>query len=124
MTQRKLEDAVLVGGHFVPDELVAAIENSSVVVLRYQKNTETSGERTVHPHVLYATSAGTVCVHAVQVDGPTSGNESLPFWRPFNVDHIEIVAVKDEVFTHDKDLNLANRNFYKELVVDCVNGRH
>ena len=105
-------------------DLVDAIVHRRVLVIRYLKDPTTGGRRTIHPHVLYESSPGKICLHAVQLDGDTGPGQTLPGWRPFNVDFVTIESVSDQHFVADPLLNLANASFYRRVYADCVNGAH
>jgi hypothetical protein len=42
--------------------------------------------RVVHPHVLYRSAAGTICLDAYQVAGASSSGD-LPGWREFELEY-------------------------------------
>jgi hypothetical protein len=62
--------------------------------------------RTVHPQVLFRTSAGELCVDCFQVAGYSSSG-GLPDWRCFGVAEIEGVEVTGGSFGPAPGLNLA-----------------
>lgn len=61
-----------------------AIESRSPIHLKYDG--DGGARRVVHPHCLFRSSAGNVCLDAYQVDGYSStDNEPLPKWRQFDL---------------------------------------
>jgi hypothetical protein len=56
------------------------------VSLRYR--TTGAAERTVHPHILFRTADGTVCLDVYQVAGATSSGERPPCWRQLDLGKI------------------------------------
>lgn len=108
--------------YVVPDKLLRAITDQLVIVIDYYKDPKTAGERTVHPHVLFKSSGDKVCLHAVQIDGPTSGKQNPPFWRQFDMDFVELKSVEAVRFTPSDELNLTNTKIYRKIFIDCLNG--
>ncbi|HET7443253.1 MAG TPA: hypothetical protein VFJ57_01200 [Solirubrobacterales bacterium] len=84
-----------------------AIATRAPVVLTYAG----SGDRTVHPHVLYVTSTGKVCAHSYQVDGYTSSGGPLPEWRPFDLAKIDRAELLDGRFDVAPGLNLSSEMY-------------
>jgi hypothetical protein len=82
--------------------LADAIRQRRVVEMVYRGDGE--GSRVVHPHALYRTSAGGLCLDAVQVAGRTRSGR-LPAWRQFHLMEIEDVRVLRSRFdiAHDFD---------------------
>lgn len=60
-----------------------AIATRTAVELSYQGDPPTP--RVVHPHALYRTSTGKICIDGYQVAGPTTSGGKLPDWRPFDL---------------------------------------
>jgi hypothetical protein len=78
--------------------LVAAIRDRHVVELSYQGDGPLT--RLVHPHALYRSSTGKICLDAYQVGGPTRSG-SLPMWRVFDLAKLRVVDVLTETFEPD-----------------------
>lgn len=72
--------------------------------------------RTVHPHVLYITSTGKVCVDSYQVAGPTSSGGPLPEWRPFDLNKIRRLSTLPGTFELAPGLNLASPKYAKGVL--------
>ena len=98
------------------DDLASAIGERRVVLLRYG---DASQARTCHPHVLFESTAGTMCLDAVQVAGETGQPDSLPGWRQFRFDRIHSVEVLDRRFHPDPELNLSSPK-YAKIWAHCV----
>jgi hypothetical protein len=91
-----------------------AIEERTPVSLYYE--TDDSAPRTVHPHVLYRTSKGKICVDSYQVDGPTSSGGPLPDWRPFDLAKITQIEALDGEFETAPGLNLGSPKYANGLL--------
>lgn len=91
-----------------------AIEERSPVSLLYE--TDPSGPRTVHPHVLYRTSTGKICVDSYQIDGPSSSGGPLPDWRPFDLAKIMQIEMLDGEFETAPGLNLGSPKYASGLL--------
>lgn len=89
------------------DVLRAAIGERRPVALEYRYRGQ--GLRTVHPHVLFRASTGTVCVEAYQVDGYTSPGKSLPEWRVFDLEQVVSAEPLDGTFAPAPGYNPAGR---------------
>lgn len=72
--------------------------------------------RIVHPHVLYRSSTGKVCVDCYQVDGSSSSGGMLPDWRPFNLAKITEVELLDGEFDIAPGLNLGSPKYSNGLL--------
>lgn len=72
--------------------------------------------RTVHPHVLFRTSTGKICVDSYQVAGPTSSGGPLPSWRPFDLSKIVQVESLDGTFDIAPGLNLGSPRYANGLL--------
>src|SRR6478672_9974949 len=97
------------------EELIRqAIQDRRPVSLRYED--APYGARTVHPHVLFRTSTGKICVDSFQVDGPTSSGGALPDWRPFNLTRILGAELLEGRFEIAPGLNLASPKYANGLL--------
>lgn len=97
------------------EELIRhAISERRPVSLRYEDAPE--GLRTVHPHVLYRTSTGKICVDSYQVDGPSSSGGPIPDWRPFNLSRILSLELVDGRFDIAPGMNLAASKYANGLL--------
>jgi hypothetical protein len=95
-------------------ELRAAIRERNVVEFRYHGT-----PRVAHPHAIFIASTGTHCLDAVQVGGrSTSG--SLPGWRRFDLNDIDVVTVRDESFEVDPEFEVRARDYRRGIVVAAV----
>jgi hypothetical protein len=63
--------------------------------------------RTVHPQVLFMTSAGELSVDCYQIAGHSSSGKPLPGWRDFRVARIDRVEITGGSFGPAPGLNLA-----------------
>lgn len=91
-----------------------AIASRSPISICYDSDAGTA--RTVHPHVLYRTSTGKICVDSFQLDGPTSSGGPLPDWRPFNLAKITAIEVLDDTFDIAPGLNLGSPKYANGLL--------
>ena len=78
-------------------DLIDAIRDRRVVEIDYR-----GSSRIVHPHAVYRSSSGTLCLDALQVSGESrSGN--LPGWRVFKLMQVVDVRVLDATFERQPD---------------------
>lgn len=98
----------------VEELIMRAISERRPVALRYEDAPHAA--RTVHPHVLYRTSTGKVCVDSFQVDGPSSSGGEIPGWRPFNLTRILSAELLDGEFEIAPGLNLAGPKYANGLL--------
>jgi len=101
------------------DELTAAISGQRVISLRYLRNHNAAGPRTVQPHALFQTSTGEIRLDAVQVAGDTSRDAIFPAWRAFDLTLIADLELLDDDFDRDPTFNPDNPRKYHRLVVHC-----
>jgi hypothetical protein len=94
-------------------DLRAAIEGRRVVRLGYSG--DSGAMRTVHPHALFESEAGSLCLDGYQVDGYTSSGV-LPQWRVFTVDKVMAIEVLDEGFTVAPGWNPEAKRYRNGLV--------
>lgn len=93
----------------IEDAIREAIEGRRPVDLCYDG--DSGPPRTVHPHVLYRTSTGKICVDSYQMDGPSSSGGPLPDWRPFNVARIDNLEILDGRFDIAPGFDLASPKY-------------
>lgn len=106
------------GGMTRVEEVIRrAIRERRPVALEYRRSGQ--GLRTVHPHVLYRTSTGAVCVDAYQVEGYTSAGRSLPGWRAFDLDQVVSAEPLDGRFALAPGFNPAARKYSGEIVASA-----
>jgi WYL domain len=79
----------------IEDVLRTAIAERRVVSLTYRKGA--GAARIVHPHVLFRTRDGELCVDGLQTGGYSSGGP-LPAWRQFKLADIETASLEDTTF--------------------------
>lgn len=91
-----------------------AIRERCPVDLEYRRPGQ--GSRTVHPHVLYRASTGTVCVDTYQVAGYTSAGRSLPGWRAFELDQVVRAEPLEGTFELAPGFNPAARKYSGGIV--------
>ena len=91
-----------------------AIEARAPVSLCY----ETTGDapRIVHPHVLFRTTTGKVCIDGYQVEGATGSGERVPDWRQMNLAKISEVEILDGIFETAPGLNLGSPKYATGLL--------
>jgi predicted DNA-binding transcriptional regulator YafY len=78
-------------------DLIDAIRDRRVVEIDYR-----GGSRIVHPHAVYRSSAGALCLDALQVTGE-SRSGGLPGWRVFKLMQIRQLSVLDATFAREPD---------------------
>ena len=78
-------------------ELVDAVRAHRAVELVYR-----GGSRIIHPHAVYRSANGKLCVDGVQVAGTTRSG-ALPGWREFELMKIADVRVLETTFDPDAD---------------------
>ncbi|HEX5990601.1 MAG TPA: hypothetical protein VFY75_10360 [Solirubrobacterales bacterium] len=98
----------------VEEALREAIESRSPVSLCYE--TTGSATRIVHPHVLFRTTTGKICIDAYQVEGATSSGERVPDWRQMNVAKITRIELLEGTFQTAPGLNLAADKYAPGLI--------
>ena len=76
-------------------ELVDAVRGHHAVELIYR-----GGSRIVHPHAVYRSATGKLCMDGVQVAGTTRSG-ALPGWREFELMKIADVRVLETTFDPD-----------------------
>jgi len=91
-----------------------AIAARAPVALCYESTG--SAPRTVHPHVLFRTSTGKICIDCYQVDGATSSGERIPDWRQMNLAKITEIEVLDDSFETAAGLNLGSPKYANGLL--------
>lgn len=92
-------------------QLATAVRDLRAVRFRYVHAPEAAGERICHPHVLFESSGGAICLDAVQVAGPSSSG-SPPGWRTFRLDHVRDLTVTGRRFAVDPEFNLAASKYH------------
>lgn len=73
--------------------------------------------RIVHPHAVYRTERGGLCLDAVQVAGPTNG--TLPAWRQFTLMRIVDVRVLDGHFAVSDDYDRKSPKYATGLLASA-----
>ena len=91
-----------------------AIKARAPVSLCYESTG--SAPRTVHPHVLFRTSTGKICIDGYQVDGATASGERIPDWRQMNLAKITQIEPLDDEFDIAAGLNLASPKYSNGLL--------
>jgi hypothetical protein len=84
-------------------DLVDAVRAHRVVELEY-RGSSGLGTRIVHPHAVYRTSTGKLCLDGVQVSGESRSGQ-LPGWREFELMKVAEARVLDATFTPAPDYN-------------------
>jgi WYL domain len=100
----------------IEHELRVAIAARRVVGLRYDGDAH--AERVVHPHALFTSAAGTLCLDAFQVGGHTSSGQ-LPESRQFRIGSIGAVEPLGERFEPAPGWN-RDSSRYRAGLVCCV----
>ena len=62
------------------------------------------GARIVHPHALYRTTAGGLCIDGVQVGGQSDSGR-LPAWKQFHLMRINQVRILEDRFVPAPDFD-------------------
>lgn len=103
-------------------DLATAITHRRPIRMTYMKDPQSQGVRLVHPHALFESTPGTICMHAVQVAGPSSsGRDSELGWRQFDLAYVRDVEILEGRFEVDPGFN-PRSDFYRRLLVDCEGG--
>ena len=89
--------------------LVEAIRRHRVVELVYRGDPAQSS-RIVHPHVLFRTTTGGLCLEALQVSGHSASGH-LPAWRQFHLMGILDAKVLDARFETAADFDSDAKRF-------------
>lgn len=76
------------------------------------------GARIVHPHAVYRTSTGKLCLDGVQISGETR-SEHLPGWREFELMKVTEVRVLDATFSPAPDYNLTSPRYQHGLLASA-----
>ncbi|HEX3811213.1 MAG TPA: WYL domain-containing protein [Mycobacteriales bacterium] len=100
------------------DELTAAVRGRQVTRLRYLRNPDSTGPRTIQPHALFQTSTGELRLDAIQLDGPSS-EPTFPAWRSFDLTYIADLELLPETFDCDPSFNPENPHKYRRMVTRC-----
>jgi hypothetical protein len=98
-------------------ELLDAVRAHRVVELAYRGRAGV-GARIVHPHAVYRTSSGKLCMEGVQVGGETRSG-SLPGWREFELMKVVEVRVLSTVFEPAPDYNPAAPRYRHGLLASA-----
>jgi hypothetical protein len=94
--------------------LAEAIRAHRVVEIAYRCD-RGAGTRVVHPHALYRTTAGGLCVDALQVSG-VSRSGRLPAWRQFRLMDIGEIRVLGAHFDVAPDFDPASGKYRSGLI--------
>lgn len=97
----------------IEDELCSAIASRRGISLRYDGDAHS--ERVVHPHAVFTSASGALCLDAFQVGGHTSSGR-LPQWRLFRVDAIVAIEHLGERFEPAPGWNPASARYREGLV--------
>jgi hypothetical protein len=84
-------------------DLIDAVKAHRVVEIAYRSG-GAARARIVHPHAVYRTAAGKLCLDGVQVGGD-SRSGSLPGWREFELMRVADVRLLDSTFSVDAGYN-------------------
>jgi hypothetical protein len=95
-------------------ELRTAIKGRHAVEFRYHGR-----QRVVHPHAIFIASTGTHCLDAVQVGGQSTSG-TLPGWRRFNLNEIDVVTIRNDRFEVDDEFEVRSRDYRRGIVVASV----
>jgi predicted DNA-binding transcriptional regulator YafY len=98
-------------------DLVAAVRAHRVVELEYRGRSGL-GTRVVHPHAVYRTAAGKLCMEGVQVSGD-SRSGALPGWRVFELMRVADVHVLDARFDVAPDYEPSAAKYRHGLLVSA-----
>ncbi len=82
-------------------DLIDAVRAHRAVEVDYRGRSG-PGMRLVHPHAVYRTASGKLCLDAVQVAGETRSGP-LPGWRQFELMKVADVRVLEARFDPDPD---------------------
>jgi hypothetical protein len=98
-------------------ELADAIRSCRAVELVYRSN-KGVGARVVHPHALYRTTSGGLCVDGVQVAGDSSSGR-LPTWKQFHLMQIDNVRILDSHFNPAPDFDPSSEKYRSGLIASA-----
>jgi hypothetical protein len=94
-------------------ELVDAVRAHRAVELIYRGDS-----RIVHPHALYRSATGKLCLDGVQVAGATRSG-ALPGWREFELMKIADVRVLESTFDTDRGYKPASEKYRHGLLASA-----
>lgn len=94
-------------------DLVQAVRDHRSIELIYGGG----DTRVVHPHAVFRTERGALCLDAIQVAGPTSG--PLPAWRQFSLMKIADVRVLDRGFSVASDYDRRSPKYASGLLASA-----
>ena len=72
----------------------------------------------MHPHAVYRTSSGKLCLEGVQVSGESRSGQ-LPGWREFELMKVAEVRVLDATFSPASDYNPASPRYRHGLLASA-----
>jgi len=98
-------------------DLIDAVRAHRAVELTYRSRGAV-GARVVHPHVVYRTSTGKLCMDGVQVGGTTTSGP-LPGWRDFQLMRIVELHVLDAEFAIDPGYDAASPKYRHGLLASA-----
>jgi hypothetical protein len=94
-------------------DLVDAVRAHRAVELTYR-----GGSRIVHPHAVYRSSSGKLCLDGVQVAG-ASRSGTLPGWREYELMKIADVRVLDTSFDTDNGYKPGSEKYRHGLLASA-----
>jgi hypothetical protein len=98
-------------------DLLNAVRDHRVVELTYL-GSRGPATRVVHPHAVYRTSTGKLCMEGVQVAGETTSG-ALPGWREFELMRIVDVRVVDIHFEPAADYEASSPRYRHGLLASA-----
>jgi hypothetical protein len=98
-------------------DLVDAVREHRAVELEYRTRTGI-GVRIVHPHAVYRTASGKLCLDGVQVSGDTRSGP-LPAWRAFELMKVVDAGVLDVEFSPAPDYDPAADKYRHGLLASA-----
>jgi hypothetical protein len=98
-------------------DLIDAVRSHRAVEILYIGRAGAS-LRILHPHVVYRTSDGKLCMEGVQVGGHSQSG-SLPGWRDFELMKVSDLRVLDSTFTVDEQFDPAADKYRHGLLASA-----
>jgi hypothetical protein len=99
-------------------DLIDAVNEHRVVELMYRGGGGAVRSRIVHPHAVFRTAAGKLCLDCVQVSGDTSSG-ALPGWRQLELMRVADVRVLDATFSPDLGFDAAAAKYRHGLLASA-----
>ena len=94
-------------------DLIDAIRERRVVEIDYR-----GGARVIHPHAVYRSASGALCLDALQISGE-SRSGGLPGWRVFKLMQVTDLHVLDATFAREPDYEPGAEKYQNGLLASA-----